>query len=72
MITNLLSYTLDFSFSDYFYEMEFKNLLNIHKQACCAGCRRRPSPNEDPPIGKIHPFSKIAVTFEPLWDLESS
>ena len=23
-------------------------------------------PNEAPPMGKIHPFSKIAVTFEPV------
>ena len=23
-------------------------------------------PDEAPPIGKIHPFTKIAVTFEPL------
>ena len=37
-----------------------------YKQACCAGCRRRPSPVEAPPIGKIHPFSKMAVTFEPV------
>ena len=27
---------------------------------------RRPSTAEAPPIGKIHPFSKMAVTFEPL------
>ena len=26
----------------------------------------RPFPAEAPPIGKIHPFSKMAVTFEPL------
>ena len=26
----------------------------------------RPSPAETPPIGKIHAFSKIAVTLEPL------
>ena len=26
----------------------------------------RPSTAEAPPIGKIHPFSKMAVTFEPL------
>ena len=38
----------------------------IEKQACCAGCRRRPFTAEAPPIGKIHPFSKIAVTFEPV------
>ena len=23
-------------------------------------------PDEAPPIGKIHPFTKMAVTFEPL------
>ena len=27
---------------------------------------RRPSTVEAPPIGEIHPFSKMAVTFEPL------
>ena len=27
---------------------------------------RRPSTAEAPPIGKIYPFSKMAVTFEPL------
>ena len=27
---------------------------------------RRPSTAEAPPIGKIRPFSKMAVTFEPL------
>ena len=26
----------------------------------------RPSTAEAPPIGKIHPFSKIAVTLEPV------
>ena len=36
------------------------------KQACCAGCSHRPSPDEAQPIGKNHPFSKMAVTFEPL------
>ena len=23
-------------------------------------------PNATPPLGKIHPFSKIAITFEPM------
>ena len=27
---------------------------------------RRPSTAEAPPIGKIHPFSKIAITLEPV------
>jgi hypothetical protein len=34
-----------------------------YKQACCTGCRRGPFP---PPIGKIYPFTKTAVTFEPM------
>ena len=33
---------------------------------CCTGCKRRPNTNATPPIGKIHPFSKIAITFEPV------
>ena len=36
-----------------------------------AGCRRRPSPHEAPPIGKIHPFSKMAVTFEALMGFDA-
>ena len=44
----------------------FVTILVIMKQACCAGCRRRPSPAEAPQIGKIHPFCKMAVNFEPL------
>ena len=39
---------------------------NKGKQACCTGCRHRPFTAEAPPIGKIHPFSKMAVTFEPV------
>ena len=35
-------------------------------QACWEGCKRRPSPNEAPPRGKIYLFSKMAVTFEPM------
>ena len=27
---------------------------------------RRPSTAETPPLGKIHAFSKMAITFEPL------
>ena len=36
------------------------------KQACCAGLRRRPFTAEALPIGKIHSFSKLSVTCEPL------
>ena len=35
------------------------------KQACFAGCAQN-LPDEAPPIGKIHPLIKIAVTFEPI------
>ena len=38
----------------------------LKKQACCAGWRRKPFTAEAPPIGKIHPLSKIAVTFKPV------
>ena len=40
-------------------------LCCLDEQACCAGCRRRSFTAEAPPIGKIHPFRKIAVPFEP-------
>ena len=40
-------------------EKEQKNLTS-----CPADCRH--SPAEAPQIGKIHPFSKINVNFEPL------
>ena len=37
------------------------------KQDCCAGCRRAQTlPNGIPPIGKIHPFRKVTITFKPL------
>ena len=38
------------------------------KQACCTGCTRRPFTAKAPPIGKIHKFRKIVVTFEPVMD----
>ena len=41
------------------------SLLLPHKQACCAGCRRRHDANPLI-IGKMRPFNKIAVTFEPV------
>ena len=38
--------------------------ISLHKQPCCAGCSQgRPSQC------KIHQFSKIAVTFEPIQPL---
>ena len=40
--------------------------LRVKKQACCAGCRYRPFTAKAPPIGKIHQFCKIAVTFKPV------
>ena len=35
-------------------------------QACYAGCAQT-LPNATPPIGKVHPFSKMANTFEPIF-----
>ena len=37
---------------------------HIKNKPAAAGCRRRPSPAEAPPIDKIHPYSKMAVSFE--------
>ena len=42
------------------------NNHNVLKEACCTGCRRRPFTAGAPLIGKINPFSKITVTFEPV------
>ena len=47
------------SISNIIYSKENKT-----RQGSPVDCR--PSPDEAPPIGKIHPFSKIAVTLEPL------
>ena len=37
----------------------------LQKKSCFAGCAQT-VPNATQPTGKIHPFSKIAVTFEPV------
>ena len=39
--------------------------IYAQRKVCRAGCRRRPSPAETPPIGKIHHFINMAVIFEP-------
>ena len=50
--------------------------LNCMKTSLLRKLQTQTHPDEAPPMGKIHPFSKIAVTFEPvmrfgcLWDLE--
>ena len=60
----------------------FKNIVKTHSQhgyishntgnnnvfttSLLRRLQGRPSPAEAPPIGQIHPFSKIAITFEPL------
>jgi hypothetical protein len=45
-----------------------KDLYQIdkNKTSLLRRLQGRPSPAEAPPIGKIHPSSKRAVTFEPL------
>ena len=42
-----------------------KSYQRTLKQACIAGCTQTPS-DATQEIGKIHLFSKIAVTFEPI------
>ena len=41
-------------------------LCLVLKGTCCTGCRCRPFTAEAPLIGKINPFSKVTVTFEPV------
>ena len=51
----------------YSREQKYKKTQEVKEnQACCVGFRRRPFAAEAPPIGKIQPFSKIAVTCEPV------
>ena len=42
------------------------NLASVFKTRRGSPVDHRPSTAEAPPTGKIHPFSKMAVTFEPL------
>ena len=51
------------------HAQKVRDCTSSYKQACCAGCRRRHSPAEAPPIGKIHSFSKMSVIFtnSALW-----
>ena len=44
----------------------FYRFQTPYKTSLLRRLQGRPSPAEAPPIGKIHPFSKMAVTFEPL------
>ena len=37
--------------------LTYSILGKLMVEYCCTGGRHRPSPNEAPPIGKIHPFS---------------
>ena len=51
-----------------------QSLLNIkylmeNKTRLGSPIDRRLSDDEAPPIGKIHPFSKLAVTLEPVMQL---
>ena len=40
--------------------------LIITKTSLLRRLQAQTLPNETPPIGKIHPYSKITVTFEPI------
>ena len=44
----------------------FPFFLQVYQTRWGSPGDRRPSTAEAPPIGKIHPFSKMALTFEPL------
>ena len=60
----------------YIYYLGLKNLIGIDsgggvslivpKTRRGSPVDHRPSTDEAPPIGKTRPFSKMAVTFEPL------
>ena len=43
----------------------------MHENKPAAQAAGQTLPTEAPPIGKIDPFSKIAVTFEPLVGFEA-
>ena len=40
--------------------------LEIFKTSLLRRLQAQTLPDATPPIGKIHPFSKMAITFEPL------
>ena len=49
------------------YIMMHRGITTINREtSLLRKLQGRPSPAEAPPISKIHPFSKIAITFEPL------
>ena len=43
-----------------------KNFLIAYKTSLLRSLQAQPLPDEAPLVGKIHPFSKIVVTFEPI------
>ena len=59
----------------YYYQNQLKEIFSLQTVSADNRCTetrrsspvdRRPSTAEAPPIGQTHPFSKIAVTFEPV------
>ena len=48
------------------YSLLLKNLFILKETSRGSPVDRRPSTTEATPIGKINPFSKMAVTFKPL------
>ena len=44
----------------------FSQYTPLYKNRWCSPVDCRPSPVQAPPIGKIHPFSKMALIFKPL------
>ena len=50
----------------YTFRVNFSRQPCLLKTSLLRKLQGRPSPAEAPPIGQIHPYSKIALIFEPL------
>ena len=55
-------------YSEYMRKLFLDKLIEvvIHKTSLLRRLQEQTLPDEAPPMGKIHPFSKITVTFEPV------
>ena len=77
--STLLDYLILHLLSTYTWKQpRIQNHLYVLKTSLLCRLQAQTLPDATPPIGKIHPFSKMAVTFEPLMgfdalqDLDSS
>ena len=53
-------------FSQHIVSYSISDYLNWTETSLLCRLQAQTLPDEAPPVGKIHPFSKIAVTFEPI------